>query len=71
MAVTAGNRIGIEVSRTAITSAVIDGSGKIVDTRSVAIAEDVGIAEQLAATAIALQAEFAPVVSLGLAVPGL
>ena len=71
MAVVAGNRIGIEVSRTAITSAVIDGSDKIVDTRSVAIVEGVGVAEQLAAAATALQKEFAPVGALGLAVPGL
>jgi glucokinase len=70
-----GSRSGqthrIEVSRTAITSAVIDGSNNVIDTRTVAIAEGVGVAEQLAATATELQKEFAPVVALGLAVPGL
>lgn len=66
-----GNRIGIEVSRTAITSAVIDTAGSIIDTRSVTIAEGINVAEQLAAKATALQKEFAPVASLGLAVPGL
>jgi len=71
MSETAANRIGIEVSRTAITSAVIDDGDGIVDTRSAAISEGIDVAEQLAATATALQKEFAPVASLGLAVPGL
>ncbi len=71
MVETAGTRIGIEVSRTAITSAVINAADSIVDTRSVAIAEGIDVAEQLAVKATALQKEFAPVASLGLAVPGL
>ncbi len=70
-AANAGNRIGIEVSRTTITSAVIDGSFNIVNSGSVTIDSGFGIAEQMAATASALQKEFAPISSIGLAVPGL
>ncbi len=67
----AGNRIGIEVSRTDITSIVIDGVEGIVNTASVAIDAATDLGEQLAAYATALQKKFAPVDSLGLAVPGL
>ena len=67
----AGNRIGIEVSRTCITSIVIDASEGILNTASVAI--DIGgdLGEQVTACATGLQKKFAPVLSLGLAVPGL
>lgn len=71
MSETGVRRIGIEVSRTAITSAVVDGSGSVVDTRTEAISVGADVAAQLASTAKALQSEFAPVTSLGLALPGL
>ena len=70
-AIGAGNRIGIEVSRTDITSIVIDGAEGILNSASVAIDAAGDLGEQLASYATALQEKFAPVDSLGLAVPGL